>query len=131
MLSKAFGRKKSRKENIRPGRNNLLLVMHARIRTEQSETATQIKLLQSKAVYGILRINVRFSYPLEVYEVAVRCEICGKGRQTGHQVSHSNIKTNRSWKPNIRKVRAKIDGTSKTIKICTRCLRAGKVERAG
>ncbi|NLW10231.1 MAG: 50S ribosomal protein L28 [Firmicutes bacterium] len=62
--------------------------------------------------------------------MALRCEICGKGRQTGFRVSHSNIKTKRSWLPNIRKLRAKINGTNKTIKICTRCLRAGKVERA-
>lgn len=67
---------------------------------------------------------------LEVDKLALRCEICGKERQTGHRVSHSNIKTNRKWMPNIRKLRAKINGTTKTIKICTRCLRAGKVERA-
>ncbi|NLY89709.1 MAG: 50S ribosomal protein L28 [Firmicutes bacterium] len=62
--------------------------------------------------------------------MALRCEICGKDRKTGHRVSHSNIKTKRTWMPNIRKLRVKINGTRKTIKICTRCLRAGKVERA-
>ncbi len=63
--------------------------------------------------------------------MAGKCELCGKGRQSGHHVSHSNIKTKRVWKPNIRKIRAKISGTTKTLKICTRCLRAGKVQRVG
>jgi len=76
-------------------------------------------------------ICATYFVPLEVDKLAGQCEICGKGRQTGHKVSHSNIKTNRTWKPNIRKIRANINGTAKTIKICTRCLRAGKVQRAG
>jgi len=62
--------------------------------------------------------------------MAFRCEFCGKERQTGHQVSHSNIKTNRAWKPNIKRVHAIIEGTPKTVKVCTRCLRSGKVQRA-
>lgn len=59
-----------------------------------------------------------------------KCEICGKGAAFGHNVSHSNRKTARIWKPNIRKVRANVDGANKTVKICSRCLRAGKVTRA-
>lgn len=62
--------------------------------------------------------------------MASRCEFCGKERQTGHQVSHSNIKTNRTWRPNIRRVHAIVSGVPKTIKVCTRCLRSGKVKRA-
>lgn len=59
-----------------------------------------------------------------------KCDICGKGVVFGHNVSHSNRKTNRTWKPNIRKVRAVIHGTHKTVHVCSRCLRSGKVERA-
>ncbi|MGF1503428.1 MAG: 50S ribosomal protein L28 [Paracoccaceae bacterium] len=33
--------------------------------------------------------------------MARRCELSGKGVQTGHKVSHSNIKTNRRWLPNL------------------------------
>lgn len=62
--------------------------------------------------------------------MANRCDICGKERQTGHQVSHSNIKTNRSWKPNIKKVHAVIAGSKRMIKVCTRCLRSGRVTRS-
>lgn len=59
-----------------------------------------------------------------------KCEICGKGVVFGHNVSHSNRKTNRSWKPNIRRVKAVEEGTHKTVYVCSRCLRSGKVERA-
>ena len=45
-------------------------------------------------------------------------------------VSHSNRKTNRAWKPNIRKVKAVVDGTPRHVYACTRCLRSGKVTRA-
>lgn len=59
-----------------------------------------------------------------------KCAICGKGVTFGHNVSHSNRKTNRVWKPNIRRVKAVVDGSNKTVNVCSRCLRAGKVVRA-
>jgi large subunit ribosomal protein L28 len=59
-----------------------------------------------------------------------KCEICDKEVKFGIQVSHSHRRSNRTWKPNIKKVRANIGGTSKTISVCTRCLRSNKVERA-
>lgn len=58
------------------------------------------------------------------------CSVCGKGVSFGHNVSHSNRKTNRVWKPNIRRVKAVVDGSSKTVNVCSRCLRSGKVTRA-
>lgn len=59
-----------------------------------------------------------------------KCEICGKEVQFGLAVSHSNRKTNRTWKPNIRRVKAIVNGTPKTVNVCSRCLRSGKVTRA-
>lgn len=58
-----------------------------------------------------------------------RCEICNKGVSFGIQVSHSHRRNNRTWKPNVRKVRAIVDGEHKRINVCTRCLRSGKVQR--
>lgn len=58
-----------------------------------------------------------------------KCELCGKSVMFGHNVSHSNRKTNRQWKPNIRKVKANVNGTHTTLNVCSRCLRSGKVER--
>ncbi|MBO5313327.1 MAG: 50S ribosomal protein L28 [Clostridia bacterium] len=58
------------------------------------------------------------------------CSVCGKGVSFGHNVSHSNRKTNRVWKPNVRRVKAVVNGTHKTVNVCSRCLRSGKVTRA-
>ncbi|MDA8441053.1 MAG: 50S ribosomal protein L28 [Peptococcaceae bacterium] len=58
------------------------------------------------------------------------CDICGKGVTTGIQVSHSHIRTKRTWEPNLQRVRAVVNGTPARIKVCTRCLRSGKVQRA-
>lgn len=58
-----------------------------------------------------------------------KCEICEKAVNFGLKVSHSNRKSNRSWKPNVKSVRANVDGTVKTVNVCTKCLRSNKVER--
>lgn len=59
-----------------------------------------------------------------------KCDICGKGVVSGVQYSHSHHQSKRRWAPNIRKVRAIIGGSAKTINVCTRCMRSGKVKRA-
>ncbi|HZK43658.1 MAG TPA: 50S ribosomal protein L28 [Syntrophomonadaceae bacterium] len=59
-----------------------------------------------------------------------KCEICEKSVSTGKKYSHSHIRTNRQWKPNVQRVKAIVDGSPKRIHVCTRCLRSGKVERA-
>ena len=59
-----------------------------------------------------------------------KCEICGKGVTFGIQVSHSHRRSNRTWKANIKKVRAVVNGNTKSVNVCTRCLRSGKVTRA-
>ncbi len=59
-----------------------------------------------------------------------RCEICGKAKAVGHRVSHSQIKTKRTYSPNIQRVRAIVDGHTKRVYACTACLRSGKVRRA-
>lgn len=59
-----------------------------------------------------------------------KCDICEKGMTFGIKVSHSHIRTNRNWKPNVQKVNAIVNGTPKKINACTRCIRSGKVERA-
>jgi large subunit ribosomal protein L28 len=59
-----------------------------------------------------------------------KCEICTKETTFGNNVSHSIRRTNRSWKPNLKKVKAVVDGSTKRITVCTRCLRSGKVQRA-
>ena len=59
-----------------------------------------------------------------------RCAICDKGAHFGIKVSHSNRRSNKMWKSNIKSVRVKVNGASKKMYVCTSCLRSGKVERA-
>ena len=59
-----------------------------------------------------------------------KCNFCDKSVVFGLKVSHSNRKTNRTWKPNVRKVKAVVNGASKSVYVCTRCMRSGKVQRA-
>ena len=59
-----------------------------------------------------------------------RCYSCGKGVSFGNNVSHANNKTRRVWKPNLQVARILVDGEVKKIKVCTRCLNAGKIQRA-
>ncbi len=58
-----------------------------------------------------------------------QCEVCGKKPVTGNNVSHAHNKTRTVWSPNLQKVRALQNGSVKTIKACTRCIRAGKVQK--
>ena len=59
-----------------------------------------------------------------------KCDFCGKGVTFGIQVSHSHRRSNRPWKPNVKRVKAIVNGTPTHVYVCTRCLRSGKVERA-
>ena len=59
-----------------------------------------------------------------------KCDICGKGVTFGIKLSHSHRRSNRTCKPNVRKVRAVVNGNTKSVNVCTRCLRSGKVTRA-
>jgi large subunit ribosomal protein L28 len=62
--------------------------------------------------------------------MARTCDICGKGTVTGNNVSHAHNKTRRTWKPNLHKVRTVVGKSHTTLRVCTRCLRAGKVVKA-
>jgi large subunit ribosomal protein L28 len=62
--------------------------------------------------------------------MAQRCEICGKGPITGSNISHAHNVTKRRFSPNLKRVRAMVDGRPTTLKVCTRCLRSGRVVKA-
>ncbi|MGA3039042.1 MAG: 50S ribosomal protein L28 [Vulcanimicrobiaceae bacterium] len=63
--------------------------------------------------------------------MAKRCDVCGKGPMAGNNVSHAMNKTKRRWLPNLQRVRIDDHGTHSTARVCTSCLRAKKVRRAG
>ena len=58
------------------------------------------------------------------------CEICGKTPVVGRQKSHANNVSPRRFEPNLQRVRAMIGGGVKRIRVCTSCLRSGKVTKA-
>jgi large subunit ribosomal protein L28 len=59
--------------------------------------------------------------------MAQRCDICGKGPLSGNRVSHAHNVTHRRFNPNLQRVRAVVKGVQKRVKVCTRCLRSGKL----
>jgi len=63
--------------------------------------------------------------------MAAVCDVCGRGPSFGMKVSHSHRRSPRRWNPNIQKVRALVNGAPKRLNVCTRCIKAGKVQRAG
>ncbi len=58
------------------------------------------------------------------------CEVCGKGPQTGNTISHAHNVHKRRWNVNLRPVRAKVGTATKKMRVCTSCLRSGKVTKA-
>ncbi|HEY9871615.1 MAG TPA: 50S ribosomal protein L28 [Candidatus Obscuribacterales bacterium] len=66
--------------------------------------------------------------------MARRCDVCGKGPMTGYNYtflrSHWNPHNKRRWLPNLQPVKALVGGAIKRLKVCTGCIKAGKVRRA-
>jgi large subunit ribosomal protein L28 len=62
--------------------------------------------------------------------MAMRCEICGKGPAVGRRVSHAHNVRPRRFEPNIQSVRAVVNGATKRVRVCTRCIRSSKIVKA-
>jgi len=62
--------------------------------------------------------------------MARQCEICGKSPSYGNNVSHAHNVTRRRWNPNLQRVHAIVNGARKRLRVCTACIRAGKVTKA-
>lgn len=58
------------------------------------------------------------------------CDICGKKKVKGHNVSHANNKTKRFFEPNVQSVRVSTPGGAKRMNVCTRCIRSGFITKA-
>ena len=63
-----------------------------------------------------------------------KCEICDKSINFGNKLSitrsHISKRTTRTWKPNLRTVKLIVDGQPKKVKVCAKCLRSGKIQKA-
>lgn len=61
--------------------------------------------------------------------MAAVCDVCGRAPMFGKRVSHSHVRTNRRFNPNIQRVRAVVDGNTKRINVCTTCIKSDRVVR--
>ena len=77
---------------------------------------------------------VDFSKSIGGAIVMAKCAICEKTASHGNKLSitrsHISKRSPRTWKPNLRSVKAEVDGEVKRISVCAKCLRDGKVKRA-
>jgi large subunit ribosomal protein L28 len=62
--------------------------------------------------------------------MAQKCELCGKLPHYGNVISHANNTRRRRWNPNLKRVKAVVEGVSKRIRVCTSCIRSGRVRKA-
>jgi len=59
------------------------------------------------------------------------CHVCGKGPATGNNVSHAHNKTRRRWLPNLQTVKIlDTDGENRRVKVCTNCIKSGRIKKA-
>jgi large subunit ribosomal protein L28 len=58
------------------------------------------------------------------------CDICGKGPQFGNNISHAHNVTRRRWNVNLQAVKALVNGAPKRIRVCTSCIKSGKISKA-
>ncbi len=61
--------------------------------------------------------------------MASKCELCGKAPHYGNVISHANNTRRRRWKPNLRRMRAIVNGVRRHVSVCTACIRAGRVKK--
>jgi len=73
------------------------------------------------------RISISKEIPVPMARV---CDVCGRGPQFGHRISHAHNVTKRRWNLNLQTVRAVVNGATKRIRVCTSCIRSGKVQKA-
>ena len=58
------------------------------------------------------------------------CEVCGKKPLFGNNISHAHNVTRRRWNVNLHTVKAKVEGGNQRVRVCTGCIKSGKVVKA-
>jgi large subunit ribosomal protein L28 len=78
-----------------------------------------------------MKIQLFSNYPVgSITTMAMECELCGKKPRFGNTISHAHNVTRRRWNPNLRLVKTVIKGVHKHIRVCTACIRSGRVKKA-
>jgi large subunit ribosomal protein L28 len=73
---------------------------------------------------------VQFCFKSRRFPMAQVCAVCGKGPQFGNRISHAHNVTKRRWNVNLQSVRALVNGAGRRIRVCTSCIRNGKIQKA-
>ena len=100
---------------------------------EKNEKILNLGLLFSPPSANILVVSaqgVQIVVNSKEVQRMAKCQFCDKGVTFGIQVSHSHRRSNRPWKPNVKRVKAVVNGSPRHVYVCTRCMRSGKVTRA-
>lgn len=76
------------------------------------------------------------------YDMSRECDLCGKGVEVGYQYTYRGLakykggvgvkvtgKTKRKFRPNLQRVRALVGKTVQRVRVCTRCIKSGKVRK--
>jgi large subunit ribosomal protein L28 len=58
------------------------------------------------------------------------CDVCGKKAMVGNNVSKSNNRSKKRFMPNLQRVKVVVNGTRKRLKVCTKCIKSGRVKKA-
>ncbi len=62
--------------------------------------------------------------------MARQCYVCSKRTILGSTISHAHNVQSRKFKPNLQRIRILERGSVKRVRICTRCIRSGKIRKA-
>lgn len=62
--------------------------------------------------------------------MAMMCEMCGKKPVFGNRISHAHNVSSRRWLPNVQSIRVKVGTAVRRMRVCTRCIRSGKIQKA-
>ena len=73
---------------------------------------------------------ILLAYFIREIAFMARCEICDKGPIYGNRVSHAHNLTRRRWNPNLQRVRVLDGKTHKSMRVCTNCIRSGRITKA-
>ncbi|MBM4165591.1 MAG: 50S ribosomal protein L28 [Ignavibacteria bacterium] len=58
------------------------------------------------------------------------CEVCEKRPITGNNISHAHNRTRRRWVPNLQSVRVNVNGSAVRMRVCTSCIKLGRIQKA-
>ena len=102
-----------------------MLRNHGRTRPERPNSFPPGAISGSMKIRSISKFSVGSNVTM-----ALVCEICGKKPSFGNTISHAHNVRRRRWNPNLRRVKAVMGGVRKHVRVCTACIRAGRVKKA-